>query len=235
MLTNVNYVGSANCIMVWQCQQGFAPCQLGEGASVSEMPGLTPQEQLLIGLGRLGQALRSGAWDSAGSARISPLQADIIRHLAGNPLSRRQGDLVTALASTAPTISDAVRALVAKGLLERTRDLVDARTVSLALTDSGRVEAARLAVIPPPLRAALDALTPEDVAGMLRGTVAMVRVLQQHRAIPVSRTCVTCCFYRPAQPPSPELPHHCRFVDADFSDAQLRLDCPEHEPAVFTS
>jgi hypothetical protein len=66
---------------------------------------------------------------------------------------------------------------------------------------------------------------------MLRGTVTMIRVLQQHRAIPVSRTCVTCRFYRPAEPATPELPHHCRFVGADFPDAELRLDCPEHEPA----
>ncbi len=80
-----------------------------------------------------------------------------------------------------------------------------------------------------PLRAALDALTHEDVAGMLRGTATMIRVLQEHRAIPVSRTCVTCRFYRPAQPPNAELPHHCLYVGADFADAQLRLDCPEHQ------
>ena len=204
---------------------------LAKGPHVSDMPGMSPEEQLLVGLSRLGQALRQGTWDSAGNARISPLQADIIRHLAGNPPSRRQGDLVTALASTAPTISDAVRTLVTKGLLERSRDLADTRAINLTLTDSGRVEAIRLAAVSPPVRAALDALTPEDVASMLRGTVTMIRVLQQHHAIPVSRTCVTCRFYRPAQPASPESPHHCQLVDADFSDAQLRLDCPEHEPA----
>lgn len=193
---------------------------------------MTPREQLLVGLSRLGQALRLGAWDSAGSARISPLQADIIRYLTGNPPSRRQTDLVTALASTAPTISDAVRTLVTKGLLARTRDLADTRAVTLTLTVAGQAEATRLATIPPPLTAALAALTPDEVASMLRGTATMIRVLQQHRAIPVSRTCVTCRFYRPAEPPTPALPHHCRYVNADFADAQLRLHCPEHEPAA---
>jgi DNA-binding MarR family transcriptional regulator len=198
---------------------------------MSDLPGMSPTEQLLIGLSRLGQALRLAAWDGAG-ARLSPLQADIIRHLAGNPRSRRQGDLVTALASTAPTISDAVRTLTSKGLVERTRDLVDTRVLNLSLTEAGLAEAARLAVVPPPLRAALDALTPEDVAGMLRGSATMIRVLQQHQAIPVSRTCFTCRFYRPAEPATAQLPHHCRFVDADFADSQLRLDCPEHETAT---
>jgi len=201
---------------------------------LSEVPGMTPQEQLLVGLHRLGQALRQGAWDSAGSARISPLQADILRHLARNAPSRRQSDLVVALASTAPTISDAVRVLVGKGLLERTKDLVDTRAVNLVLTAAGKVEAARLATIPPALRAALDALDADDVAGMLRGTVKMIRALQEQRAIPVSRTCVTCRFYRPAQPPGSAHPHHCLFVGADFGDAQLRLDCSDHEPAALT-
>lgn len=196
------------------------------------MSGLTPEEQLLIGLSRLGQALRLGALGSAGDARISPLQADILRHVAGNPPACRQGDLVAALASTAPTISDAVRSLVVKGLLERTRDLADARTVNLVLTPAGHAEAERLSVVPAPLRAALAALTPTDVAGMLRGTATMIRVLQEHRAIPVSRTCVTCRFYRPADSADPERPHHCDYVGADFADAQLRLDCPEHEAAV---
>lgn len=199
---------------------------------MSDAPGMSPEEQLLVGLSRLGQALRLGAWDSAGSARISPLQADILRYLAGGPPSCRQADLVAALASTAPTISDAVRTLVAKGLLARARDLADTRAVNLTLTAAGRVEAVRLAAVPPALRAALDVLTAEDVAGMLRGTVRMIRVLQEHRAIPVSRTCVTCRFYRPAEPPSAQLPHHCRYVGADFADTQLRLDCPEHEPAT---
>jgi DNA-binding MarR family transcriptional regulator len=201
-----------------------------EGTFVSDEPGIAPEEQLLVGLSRLGQALRLGALGNAGSARISPLQADIIKYLAANPQPRHQRDLVTALASTAPTISDAVRVLATKGLLERTRDLAGTRTVNLTLTASGLVEAARLAAIPPSLRAALDALAAEDVANMLRGTVTMIRVLQQHRAIPISRTCVTCRFYRPADPPSPQLPHHCLYLGTDFPDAQLRIECPEHEP-----
>ena len=197
---------------------------------MTEMPGMAPGEQLLIGLSRLGQAVRLNAWESAGTAHLTPLQADILRHLAGHPPAIRQGDLVTALASSPPTVSDAVRTLAGKGLIDRTRDLADARAVNLTLTPVGQAEADRLAAVPASLRAAIDALTPDDVAAMLRGATTMIRVLQEHRAIPVSRTCVTCHFYRPAEPGDGERPHHCRLVGADFADAQLRLDCPEHRP-----
>jgi DNA-binding MarR family transcriptional regulator len=199
---------------------------------VAELPGLSPSEQLLIGLTRLGQAVRLSSWHNAGPAKLTPLQADILVFLAGDPRPRRQGEIVTALASTAPTVSDAVRALAGKDLVARQRDAVDSRAVVLALTEAGRTEAARLAVIPEPLGLALAALGEADVAAMLRGTTAMIRVLQEQRAIPVSRTCVTCRFYRPlAHPESTERPHHCAFVDAAFGDGELRVDCPDHEAA----
>ncbi|GAA1253695.1 MarR family transcriptional regulator [Kitasatospora nipponensis] len=196
------------------------------------LPGLSPSEQLLIGLTRLGQAVRLSAWHNAGPTKLTPLQADILLFLAGDGRPRRQGEIVTALASTAPTVSDAVRALTAKELVDRRRDPLDTRTVALTLTPDGRAEADRLAAIPAPLREALDALGEQDVAAMLRGTTAMIRVLQRHQAIPVSRTCVTCRFYRPdAHPEDPDRPHHCAFVDAPFGDGELRLECPDHQPA----
>ncbi|MFD8751458.1 MarR family winged helix-turn-helix transcriptional regulator [Kitasatospora sp. NPDC059577] len=199
-----------------------------------QLPGLSPSEQLLIGLTRLGQAVRLSTWHHTGPVRLTPLQADILLFLAGDPRPRRQGEIVTALASTAPTVSDAVRALTGKDLVDRRRDRADSRAVTLTLTDAGRAEAERLAVVPPPLGEALAALDEDTVAAMLRGTTTMIRALQRHDAVPVSRTCVTCRFYRPdAHPEDPRAPHHCDFVDAPFGDGRLRVDCPDHEPAVF--
>jgi DNA-binding MarR family transcriptional regulator len=199
---------------------------------VSPPPVMPPGEQLLLALNRLGQAARLSAWHNAGPTHLTPLQADILLNLSGGPQPRRQAELVEALASTPPTVSDALRILTAKGLLDRARDPADARAVTLTLTELGRTEAARLATVPGPWRAALDALTPRDVADLLRGVTTMIRVLQEQRAIPVSRTCVTCHFYRPAADPQADgHPHHCRLVDADFADLDLRVDCPEHQPS----
>lgn len=197
---------------------------------MSDMPGLSPTEQLLIGLTRLGQAVRLTAWHNAGPANLTPLQADIVLFLAGDRRPRRQAEIVAALASTPPTVSDAVRALTGKDLVERHRDPIDSRAVTLTLTTIGQDEADRLTAIPAPLRAALDALDDQVVAAMLRGTTTMIKILQQHRAIPISRTCVTCRFYRPnAHPDDPGGPHHCMFVDAAFADSELRIDCPDHQ------
>lgn len=199
---------------------------------MTEVPGPSPASQLLAGLAKLGQAVRIEAWRNAGPHNLSPLQADILTMLRAERAPIRQGDIVTALASTAPTVSDAVKVLRRKELLEAVRSAGDARVVLLRLTDAGAREADRLTVVSPTLGDAVSALPAEDFAAMMRGTVTLMRALQERRAIPVSRMCVTCRFYVPdAHPAQTGKPHHCNFVDAPFGDAELRVTCPDHEPA----
>ncbi|MFI2378260.1 MarR family winged helix-turn-helix transcriptional regulator [Streptomyces sp. NPDC018964] len=195
---------------------------------MTDVPGTPPHEQLMVGITRLGQALRISSYRNAGPYRLSPLQADIIVLLAGDPRPRRLSDVALALASTPPTISDAVKALTAKGLVKRRRDASDARAVSLTLTRAGEVEAERLAELPAEFAEAMSSLTPEDLAAMLRGMSAMIRSLQDQRAIPVTRMCLTCAYFRPEAHPGSDRPHHCAFVDNAFGDGELRLECPDH-------
>jgi DNA-binding MarR family transcriptional regulator len=197
---------------------------------MSEVPGPPPASQLLAGLARLGQAVRMEAWRNAGPHNLSPLQADIVTLLHTERGPMRQGDIVAALASTAPTVSDAVKVLRKKELLDSVRDPGDARVVLLTLSASGTDEANRLDVVSENLGGAVAALPPDDFAAMLRGTVTLMRELQDRHAIPVSRMCVTCRFFVPdAHPAETGRPHHCNFVDAPFGDTELRVTCPDHE------
>lgn len=199
---------------------------------MSEVPGVPPPHQLLTGLARLGQAIRMDAWRNAGPRNLSPLQADIIIFLGGEARPRRQRDVVEALASTPPTVSDAVKALRAKDLLESTRDPADARATVVRLTPEGEAEARRLGVVSATMTEAVSVLSEADLAVMLRGIAAVMKELQDRHAIPVSRMCLTCRFFAPnAHPEDVSRPHHCNFVDAPFGDAQLRVTCPDHQPA----
>jgi DNA-binding MarR family transcriptional regulator len=191
---------------------------------------MPPEKQLLVGLARLGQAVRMEAWRNAGPHNLSPLQADIVTLLQDNRTPMRQGDIVTALASTPPTVSDAVKVLRRKELLETARDPGDARAVRLSLSPAGRAEATRLNAMPESLGGAVSALSEDDFAATLRGVVTLMRELQDRRLIPVSQMCLTCRFFVPAaHPPESGRPHHCNYVDAPFGDAELRVTCPDHE------
>ncbi|WP_250006624.1 MarR family winged helix-turn-helix transcriptional regulator [Actinoplanes sp. M2I2] len=196
---------------------------------MEHVPGPPPATQLWLGLARLGQAVRMEAWRNAGPHNLSPLQADIVALLADSARPLRQGEIVAALASTPPTVSDAVKVLRRKELVESARDAGDARVLLVRLSPAGEAEAGRLTVTSPALSEAVAALSADDFAAMLRGATTLMRQLQERRAIPVSRMCLTCRFFVPEAHPGSTRPHHCRFVDASFGDAELRVTCPDHE------
>jgi DNA-binding MarR family transcriptional regulator len=186
-------------------------------------------DSALTGIAKLGLVIRHHAWQRRQRDGLTPTQAQALATLSARG-SRRVGELARALGVTQPTASDAVAALVRKGLVVRERDASDGRAARLALTAAGSELAARGMEWPDVLLAAVDALADEDQAALLRGLSAVIRELQERGEIPVQRMCVTCRYFRPHVHPDPRRPHHCAFVDAPFGDRALRLDCADHEP-----
>lgn len=129
-----------------------------------------------------------------------------------------------------PTVSDAVRVLVDKGLLSRTVDPDDRRSRRLRPS----APAAGVARRTDPTQA---------VAGLLEGVdrdraatslgVALDLIAAMEAAGMISRvaTCTTCRFFARDRHPDPAAPHHCRLLDAPLRPGDLRVDCPEHQQA----
>lgn len=189
-----------------------------------------PNDQIAFALARIGVLLKSHAWDQAVPLGVNPTQGQILARVAARGASSPR-DLAADLGVTQPTVSDAVAALVRKGMLARNRDADDGRAVRLRLTEQGGHVAKTLGGAPPVLAAALDTLHPGDRDAMQRGLVGLIRALQQARAIPVQRMCVSCAHFRPHAHEDAKAPHHCAFVDAAFGDAALRIDCGDHQDA----
>ncbi|RMH46240.1 MAG: MarR family transcriptional regulator [Alphaproteobacteria bacterium] len=189
-----------------------------------------PTTQIFTALSRLSLYLRSASWQQAGAKGLTPTQAEILHHLSRRGPSR-PGALADVLGVTPATLSDSAAALVSKGLLARERDPDDARAVRLRLTQAGEDAAASLSGPPEALAAALRGLAPDQAGELLRNLTLVIRALQEARAIPVQRMCATCRFFRPHAHDDAAAPHHCDFVNAAFGDAELRLDCGEHEEA----
>lgn len=190
----------------------------------------TPDTQILFALGRIAAALRSGRWQSAGEQGLVPAQAEILTRIARQPA--RPAEVAAHLGVSAASASDSISSLVAKGLALRLPDPEDGRAQRLVPTAAGLRLAETLAAAPTAVQGALAALSSQDQAGMLRALTLIIRTLQEARAIPVQRMCVTCRHFRPRVHANADHPHHCAFVDAAFGDASLRLDCGEHEAAL---
>ena len=153
-----------------------------------------------------------------------------VAHLARRGAAR-QVELAEVLGVSPASLSDSVASLLRKGLVERRPEPADRRARRVVLTEAGRTRIEALPEAPVALVAALAALAPAEAGAVLRALTRIIRELQEAHAIPAQRLCVTCRHFRPHAHADAERPHHCAFVDAAFGDADLRLDCGEHEEA----
>lgn len=189
---------------------------------------MSTTHHIISGLARIGIFLRSQDWKKAEQTDLTATQSQILSQLAVRGPAR-VGAVAEGLAVAQPTATTAIGTLVRKGLIEKRADPEDARAALLHLTHSGMKKARAISGWPDALMAAVDELGESERASFLRSLTSVIRSLQRQRVIPVQRMCVTCVHFRPNQHQNSNTPHHCNFVNAAFGDAQLRLDCGDHE------
>lgn len=189
--------------------------------------------RVATGLVKLSLALRHEAWKEAREGGLTPTQGQVLSWLLLQAPGAQPtpGELAKALALSPATVSEALNALEAKGLVRRRQAADDRRSFHVELTDAGRRAAQATVGWSDFLAAAVDTLPPADQVALLRVLVRLIRHLQLQGKIPVVRMCVSCSYFRPFVYPDPDRPHHCDFVGAAFGDGQLRLECPDYQPA----
>jgi len=102
-------------------------------------------EQILAGLSRIGTLLRHETRALSGPESISATQAQILALLGSKPAeSMRPTTIARQLAVTPATVSDAIRTLEQKGLIERRPSEGDGRVRELLLSNVGLQTARRM-------------------------------------------------------------------------------------------
>ncbi|MEJ5368089.1 MAG: MarR family transcriptional regulator [Bryobacteraceae bacterium] len=184
------------------------------------------------GLAKISLLLRQHLWQAAGARALTPTQAQALAALASRPpQGLRLQEIAELLAVTPATASDAVAALVSKGLVARRPDPEDARAARFRLTARGRRTAEAVAQWPDYLLQAVDSLPAVQQEQLLAALMGLVRSLQLQGRIPVARMCTNCAYFEPDRFPGSPEPHYCAFVQAPFGVPQFQLDCPDFHAA----
>jgi DNA-binding MarR family transcriptional regulator len=179
-------------------------------------------------LDRAGHALDAELRRRARAEGLTAMQARVILRLAGDPVERRRvGALAAEFDLRQPTVSDAVSTLERKGLVRRQRDRDDARVVGLELTAPGRRLAAAVDNWDGRVTAALGRLERERKEAVLPALLELLADLNTQRVIAEARMCTTCRFFDRRR----GSPAYCKLLEIELEAADLRLDCPEHEPS----
>lgn len=150
--------------------------------------------------------------------------------LVGPPPAARSTALARELNVADPTVSDAVAALIRKGLVVRRRDPRDGRRHDLVLTQAGRKSAATLSRWTAPAEVATSKLDRVEAEQLLDSLLLVIAKLHDAQLLPVVRACTTCAQLETgdAGPRS----YRCKFYDTPMSVSDLRVDCAEHVRAA---
>ncbi|MFD4422109.1 MarR family transcriptional regulator [Agromyces sp. NPDC058484] len=183
-----------------------------------------PAAKLAAALGQLARARRIHRQDVATRHGLSPLQLELLATIAaGEPPEPSVGLLARELGITQPTATDAITALERKGLVRRDRVVDRRRRTHVRLTPPGR----ELASLDDPFVAAAHTVDPDLRDATLEGALSMIAALVHDGTITVARTCLTCRFHRR----DGDGGSRCDLLGMPLPRSELRVNCPEHQPA----
>ena len=183
-----------------------------------------PDSKLLNALERLSETLKSLPWEQAKRYGVSPIQIQILLFVAEHPADLTGVSyLAREFNVTKATVSDAVRALLKKGYLEKDHSPVDSRRYNLLLTPAGRELTGRVSDYARPVRETLDGLDPGALRTTFDTLAQVIYGLNQRGVIPVQRMCFNCRFYVGDKRRS----HRCNLLEIDLKAEDVRMDCPE--------
>jgi DNA-binding MarR family transcriptional regulator len=162
------------------------------------------------------------------SNAMKPAQWDALRYVSrANRFSRTPGALTAYLGVTKGTVSQTLMSLERAGLVSKTIDAADRRSVKLELTDAGRDRLRRDEIAR--VQAMVDAMPELDrlrLDDALRQLLKTRLELEGGRAFGLCRTCRH--FAADARGPAK---HHCRLLDEPLADAEADEICYEQEAA----
>lgn len=166
---------------------------------------------------------RSSIQDVSKLYGLTPLQLQLLIFVAEHKSELcTVSSLAQELQVTKATISDSVRSLAGKGLVEKLLNPRDARGYSLRMTDQGISEYANIQKHPLGIASNLSILTADQKVVLLESLMALLSESLEKGDIPI-RACISCSHYRKT-----DSGFHCALLGKDLPNTALRLDCPEH-------
>jgi DNA-binding MarR family transcriptional regulator len=178
-------------------------------------------------LERLANLLRTDSRRSGAAFGLQPVQLEALHYLS---ICNRYSDTPMAvtdyLGQTKGTVSQTLKVLESKGLIEKSIDPDDRRMMHLSLTASGRKILGQ-SIPPPQLVKACGQLDRQDHDAIIDALRTLLHTLQQANSLKSFGVCET-CRYNQAKGNS----YHCGLTGEALSKQDIGLICREHENAA---
>jgi DNA-binding MarR family transcriptional regulator len=180
--------------------------------------------RIVAALERLSEAFRVLLWNEAKILNISPIQIQILIFLKFHSLEKcKVSYLAQEFNMTKATVSDAVKILLQKGLIDKEMDTADTRSYTMRLSELGQTTIEKAVLFANPMLASFDTLSIEQKEIFLDSLLHMIHRLHKAGIITIQRMCQTCQFLQ-----NTEGGHYCQLLQKNLAKSDFRMDCPEH-------
>jgi DNA-binding MarR family transcriptional regulator len=185
------------------------------------------ESRIVAALERLSEAFRVLLWQEGKESGLSPIQIQLLIFVALHPPACCSVSyLAREFNLTKPTVSDAVKSLFQKELIEKSMSASDTRSYHVQLTDKGREMAGKLARFANAIKAPVSRMSGPQKISLWENLTTIIAALQQAGIISLQRMCFTCANYQRQGDT-----HFCALLRMPLYAETLRLDCPEHQAA----
>lgn len=183
------------------------------------------RSKLVVGLERMTEVFKVLLWEKAKATGLSPIQIQILVFVKYHKAELcKVSYLAKEYNVTKPTVSDAVRVLLKKQLIEKKDAGGDSRSYIIGLSQKGSQLVTDIDQFAAPLGDQLSKMDDQKVSEIYQTLISLITQLSETGILSVQRTCKLCNFYENG-PKGP----YCHFLKQNLGPADIRIDCPEYE------
>jgi DNA-binding MarR family transcriptional regulator len=183
------------------------------------------KSKIIVGLERISESFRVLLRRQAKLSGLSPLQIQVLIFCAYHEKNLcKVSHLAEEFNVTKATVSDAVKSLHEKKLINKEFDKNDSRIYTISPSDDGKAALKKLESFAAPVKDILDGLPGKSLEDFYDSTTKIIYGLNKAGILSVQRTCYNCVYYSASGEN-----HYCRLLQSELFTKDIRLDCPEFE------
>jgi len=183
--------------------------------------------KIIVALERVAEVFRVSLWTIGKEHQLSPLQIQLLIFLQfHSPDKRKVSYLAHEFSLSKPTISEAVRTLLKKKLIQKQTDPIDTRSYTIDLTTAGKHLAAEVASFANDLQPAFESWSEDRKSQFFANILELITNLKKLGFINVQRTCQGCRYFQNSKGG-----YYCKLLKMPLQVKDFRVDCPEFEEA----
>jgi len=181
--------------------------------------------KIVAGLERVSEVFKILLWEKAKLVGLSPIQIQLLIFIAFHKKNLcNVSHLAKEFNLTKPTISDAIRVLDKKGIIEKDFSLSDSRSYSISLSEVGTKIVSQIYDFSSPLKKQVDSFDQSELESLFGTLSELIYKLNRNGILSVQRTCYGCKFHQKKQGTD-----YCNLLQKELLNQEIRLDCPEYE------